>query len=76
MLSFGRTKMLLAFAFFGFLIGTTAYLVLDVLLLSSIGMQPMAILELFSMPWFLSGLIGALLSILIVYVSARYAGDG
>ena len=56
--------------------GTTAYLVLDVLLLSSIGMQPMAILELFSMPWFLSGLIGALLSILIVYVSARYAGDG
>lgn len=70
-MSFGKTKLILSFALFGFLIGVTTYFVLDIIL----GVQPAPILEMIKQPWFLSGIAGSFLSVIAVYLSARFTGE-
>jgi len=75
-MSFGRTKLLLSFALFGFLIGAATYFVFDWLIIhSALGIQPIPILEVVSAPWFLSGIAGSLLSVIAIYASAHFSGE-
>jgi len=73
-MSFGRTKLLLSFAFIGFLVGSAAYLVFDWILMNTT-ISAIPILGIVSAPWFLSGIAGSLLSVIAVYVSARFSGE-
>ena len=76
-MSFDRTKLLLSFALFGFLIGATVYVVFDWLIINSaIGIQlQVPILVVLITPWFLSGVAGSLLSVIIIYVSAHHSSE-
>jgi hypothetical protein len=61
--------MFVTLAFFGFLVGAATYLVFDWLLLHSF----LPSIEVLLSPWFLSGVAGSLLAIVVVYFFARYA---
>ena len=75
-MSFDRTKLLLSFALFGFLIGATVYVVFDWLIINSaIGINAVPIVEVILTPWFLSGIAGSLLSMIIIYVSAQFSSQ-
>ena len=75
-MAFGRTKLLLSFALFGFLLGTVTYFVFDLLIIKSIvGLRPVPIVEIISAPWFLSGIAGSFLSVATVYASAHFSRD-
>ena len=75
-MSFGRTKLFLSFAIFGFLIGTATYFVFDwIFANAAIGIQPVPILEVISAPWFISGIAGSLLSMAIIYVFAKFSAE-
>lgn len=71
-MSFSRTKILLSFAFIGFLGGVSLYFLLSWLIIGS-ALQAMSILDVVSAPWFLSGIAGSLLSIVLVYFAARFS---
>ena len=75
-MSFGKTKLLLSFAILGYLIGATAYFAFDwILAHTAIGIQPFPIMTVLTAPWFISGIAGALLSMAVLYVSARFSSD-
>jgi len=75
-MTLGRTTLLIGFAFLGFLLGSVAYMAFDwIFVNAAIGIQPVPILTILSAPWFISGIAGSLLSIAILYVSARHLGD-
>ncbi len=78
-MAFGRTKLLLSFALLGFLVGSATYLVFNwIITNSAIGIvyvYPTPILEVISAPWFLSGIAGSLLSVIVIYVSAHFSGE-
>ena len=78
-MAFGRTKLLLSFALLGFLVGSATYLVFNWIITNSaigiIYIYPTPILEVISAPWFMSGIAGSLLSVIIIYVSARFSGE-
>ena len=75
-MSMGRTKLLLAFALFGFLIGSAAYFLFDwILTNTTIGIRPVPILAIITAPWFISGIAGSFLSMTAIYVSARYSKE-
>ena len=73
-MAFSRTKLLLSFALFGFLVGSAIYFVFDWLIINST-IRPVPILEIISTPWFLSGIAGSFLSVITVYVSAYFSGE-
>ena len=78
-MAFGRTKLLLSFALLGFLVGSATYLVFNWIITNSaigiIYIYPTPILEVISAPWFMSGIAGSILSVIIIYVSARFSGE-
>jgi len=73
-MSFDKTKLLLSFALLGFLIGSTTYYAFNWLIVSNtIGILPVPIVDILLAPWFLSGIAGSLLSIIIIYLAARFS---
>ena len=78
-MAFGRTKLLFSFALLGFLVGSVTYLVFNWIITNSaigiIYIYPTPISEIISAPWFMSGAAGSLLSVIIIYVSARFSGE-
>ena len=73
-MSFDKTKLLLSFAILGFLIGSTTYYAFNWLIISNaIGILPIPILDIIYAPWFLSGIAGSLLSVIIIYLAARFS---
>ena len=73
-MAFDRTKLLLSFALVGFLVGSAAYFVFDwIIINSALGIFYMPV-PIFA-PWFLSGIAGSLLSVIAVYVAARFSGE-
>jgi len=72
-MSFGRTKLLVSFAFLGFFIGTAAFYAFDWLLNNTaMGTYQTPILEMVTRPWFLSGIGGSILSVVVLFVSAKF----
>jgi len=69
--SFGKTKLLVSFAFFGFLIGVTTHFVFDWLFVKN-GISPFPIIDVIFTPWFLSGIAGSVLAVMIIFVSAHF----
>ncbi len=68
----GRTKILTIFALLGFVIGTTAYFVFNWFVTHNlIKITAISILDILVSPWFVSGLVGAILAITILAVFAR-----
>ncbi len=73
-MSFGRNKLLITFAFLGFLLGSVVYFAFDWIALNySLG--PFPILAIISSPWFLSGIAGSLLSVVVLFVSTQVSRD-
>lgn len=71
-MAFGKTKILTTFAFFGFFIGTASYFIFNWFVTNNlIRITSISLADIFLAPWFVSGIIGALLSTAIVVVFAR-----
>ena len=76
-MAFERTKILTTFAIFGFLIGTAAYFIFNWARTASLlELNPAPIANLILSPWFTSGIVGAILAMLIVFIVARLKREG
>jgi hypothetical protein len=73
-MSFGKNKLLLSFAFIGFLLGSALYFVFD-RLIANTTMYPVPILEIILKPWFLSGIAGSFLSVIAVFIAAHFSAQ-
>lgn len=72
-MSFDRTKLLLSFAFIGFLVGSAVYVLFDwIIMHSAMGILYLPV-PVFA-PWFMSGIAGSLLSMMAVYVAVHFSG--
>jgi len=67
----GGFKLLLSFAMLGFIGGTLTYLAFDYFILNTLTTS--SVLELVRSPWFISGIIGAVLSITIALTYTRFS---
>ena len=71
-MSFDRSKLLLSFAFIGFLVGTAGYFFFDWIITNSgSALIPIPVFA----PWFMSGIAGSLLAIVAVYIAAKFTAD-
>jgi len=64
-LAMSKNKLILSFAFLGFMIGTTAYFAFDWL-----GTINMKLPQILSAPWFISGIAGSIISLVVISVFA------
>jgi hypothetical protein len=75
-MEFGKVKLLASFALFGFIIGVAAFYVFDWFAITGIVQPaPLVLAELAASPWFASGVVGSILSVIIVYAFAHFAAD-
>jgi hypothetical protein len=75
-MEFGRVKLLASFALFGFIIGVAAFYIFDWFAITGIVQPaPLVLAELAASPWFASGVVGSILSVIIVYAFAHFAAD-
>jgi hypothetical protein len=74
-MAFERTKLLISFAFLGFLVGAGSYFFFNWFIANS-GFQFPPLAEIIFSPWFVSGFTGSLLSTLIVTVYSHLARRG
>lgn len=74
-MAFERTKMLVSFAFLGFLLGSGGYYFINWFILNS-GIQLPPLAEIIFSPLFVSGFTGSLLSILLITVFSHLARKG
>jgi hypothetical protein len=72
-MDFGGVKLLLSFALFGFIAGTVAFLTFDYFVFNVLTTVP--ILEIVLSPWFISGIVGAVVADAIVLSYAHFSGD-
>ncbi len=71
-MAYGRTKIITTFAFFGFILGTVAYFVFKWFVANDlIHINFPSISSLVMTPWFISGIIGAVLATLILIIFSR-----
>lgn len=71
-MAYGRTRVITSFAFFGFILGTVAYFVFKWFVANDlIHINFPSLSSLVMSPWFISGIIGALISTLIVVIFSR-----
>lgn len=71
-MAYGRTRVITSFAFFGFILGTVAYFVFKWFVANDlIHINFPSISNLVMSPWFISGIIGSLISTLIVVIFSR-----
>jgi len=75
-MAFGLSKLILSIGAFGFILGSVAYLVFNWFITSNmIVVTSLPIASVLFAPWFISGIAGCLLSIVIVYMFARFSSD-
>ena len=73
---FEKVKLLGSFALFGFIIGAAAFYIFDWFALTGIAQPaPLVLAELAVSPWFVSGIVGSTLSVVIVYAFAHFNSD-
>lgn len=71
-MAFGRTKLLTTFALFGFFIGTASYFIFNWFITNNlIRITSVSILDIILSPWFISGIVGAVLSTVVMVVFAH-----
>ncbi|MFQ6075196.1 MAG: hypothetical protein ACE5Z5_03525 [Candidatus Bathyarchaeia archaeon] len=74
----GRVKVLSLFALLGFVIGSVGYFVLSWIADHSIfivSVSAVPLLDILTAPWFLSGLAGSALSVIIVTTVAHFTPE-
>jgi len=71
-MAFEKTKLLVSFAFLGFLVGSGSYFFFNWFIVNS-GIEFPPLAEIIFSPWFVSGFTGSLLSVLIVAVFSHIA---
>ena len=64
-LAMSKNKLILSFAFLGFMIGATAYFAFDWL-----DMINMTLPQILFAPWFISGIAGSIISLVVISVFA------
>ena len=65
-----------SFAVFGFLLGTITYFVFNWFATNGIVyVASVPISEIILSPWFISGIVGSLISIAVIYLYAHFAGQ-
>ena len=69
-MNFGRVKLLLSFALFGFIGGALTYLAFDNFILNTL--TTISVLEIVRSPWFISGITGAVLLITIALTYVHF----
>jgi len=71
-MAFDRTKLLITFAFLGFLVGSGSYHFINWFVTNS-GFTLPPIADIVFSPWFVSGFTGSLLSIVVITVFSHLA---
>jgi hypothetical protein len=71
-MAFDRTKLLVSFAFLGFLVGSGSYYFINWFVINS-GIHLPPIADIVFSPWFVSGFTGSLLSILVITIFSHLA---
>jgi hypothetical protein len=75
-MDFEKVKLLASFALFGFIIGAAAFYLFDWFAFTGIVQPPSLVFaDLAASPWFVSGVVGSILSVMIVYAFAQYSSD-
>jgi len=73
-MAWSRTKLMTSVAFFGFLIGTIVYFAFEWLTSNGvIYIASIPIAGVIFSPWFISGIAGALISIVAIYIYAHFS---
>lgn len=73
-MAFGRSKLMFSIGAFGFLLGTAAYFVFNWFATNNmIIVTSIPIADVIFAPWFISGIAGSILSIIIVFLFARFS---
>ncbi len=73
-MAFGKTKILTTFALFGFFIGTASYFIYNWFVTNNlITIASISVQDILLSPWFISGILGAALSTLIVVSVAHFS---
>ncbi len=73
-MSFGKNTLLMSFALIGFLVGTVAYYAIGWLITYSGAWILYIPIPIFG-PAFLSGVAGAVMSVIFVYIAAHFMAD-
>jgi hypothetical protein len=69
---YGRTKIFTIFALFGFFIGTAAYFIFNWFVTNNlIKLTSISVIDILLSPWFISGVAGAVLSIVVLTLIAH-----
>jgi hypothetical protein len=69
---YGRTKIFTIFALFGFFIGTAAYFIFNWFVTNNlIKLTSISVIDILLSPWFISGVAGAVLSIVALTLIAH-----
>jgi hypothetical protein len=75
-MDFEKVKTLASFALFGFIIGATAFYFFDWFAFTGLVQPPPLVLaDLAASPWFVSRLVGSILSVMIVYAFVHFTSD-
>jgi len=75
-MGFEKVKLLASFALFGFIIGAAAFYIFDWFTFTGIVQPaPLVLVELAASPWFVSGVVGSILSVMLVYAFAHPNSD-
>lgn len=75
-MALGLSKLILSIGAFGFILGSAAYLVFNWIITSNmVVVTSVPIASVLFAPWFISGIAGSILSIVMVYMFARFSSD-
>lgn len=75
-MAFGKPKLMLSIGFFGFLLGTAAYFAFNWFATNNmIIVTSVPIADVIFAPWFISGIAGSILSIIIVSLFGRFSSE-
>ena len=75
-MAFGRSKLMFSIGAFGFLLGTAAYFIFNWLAMNNIIIvTSVPIANVILSPWFISGIAGSIVSIVIVYIFGRFSSE-
>jgi len=73
-LAWTKKSLMATFAAFGFFIGTATYFISDWFSTNNIiRITSIPIREIFSAPWFIAGIIGSIISLVIIFAFARFS---
>ena len=75
-MALGKKTLIIAFALLGFIIGAAIYFALDLIVAPTAMIGPLpGFVEILTAPWFISGIAGALLSVAVILVFAKFSHE-